>query len=487
MSRHLNDMNKMPHPLVSLIPLVTLIVLISVSIWIFGNDALLGSSQISLLFGTALCIAISVGIYKYPWRAFEEEIIHTIGNTAIAIVILLLIGMLSASWMLSGIVPTLIYYGIQIMSPKFFLVMTCIICAIVSVMTGSSWTTIATIGVALMGIGEALGISTAWTAGAIISGAYFGDKISPLSDTTILASATVGTELFTHIRYMLFTTIPSFTIALIIFLTEGLLQSGTGEAHVEEYVSHLASTFHISLWTLIIPVLTAILIAKKVPSIITLFVSSLMCAVCTLILQTDILYTIAGNHNHLSLLKGIIIMFSQSTTLETGSQAVNELVSTGGMSGMLNTIWLIICAMIYGAVMVASQMLQSITATILKFVKNTVGLVTSTVGTGLLMNTATGDQYLSIIITANMYKDVYKDMGLEKRLLSRTTEDSVTVTSVLIPWNTCGLTQSTVLGVSTLTYFPYCFFNYISPLMSILVASLGWKIYHINKNNDKKN
>jgi NhaC family Na+:H+ antiporter len=479
-------MKKLPHPLVSLIPLATLIILISLSIWIFGNDALLGSSQISLLFGTALCIAISVGFYKYPWKAFEEEIINTIGNSAIAIVILLLIGMLSASWMISGIVPTLVYYGIQIMSPKFFLVMTCLICALVSVMTGSSWTTIATIGVALMGIGEALGISVAWTAGAIISGAYFGDKISPLSDTTILASASVGTELFTHIRYMLFTTIPSFTISLVIFLIAGLLMSGMGETHIHEYTTHLASTFNISLWTLVIPLLTAILIAKGIPSLVTLFASSIMCAICTVILQPDILHTIAGDHNDLSLLKGIIIMFSQSTSLETGSKAVNDLVSTGGMSGMLNTIWLIICAMIFGAVMVASKMLQSITMTILQFVKNTVGLVSSTIGTGLLMNIATGDQFLSIIITANMYKDAYKNMGLEKRLLSRTTEDGVTVTSVLIPWNTCGLTQSTVLGVSTLTYLPFCFFNYISPLMSIIVASFGWKIYHTNKKMTKK-
>ena len=472
--------------MVSLIPLATLIILISLSIWIFGNDALLGSSQISLLFGTALCIAISVGFYKYPWKAFEEEIINTIGNSAIAIVILLLIGMLSASWMISGIVPTLVYYGIQIMSPKFFLVMTCLICALVSVMTGSSWTTIATIGVALMGIGEALGISVAWTAGAIISGAYFGDKISPLSDTTILASASVGTELFTHIRYMLFTTIPSFTISLVIFLIAGLLMSGMGETHIHEYTTHLASTFNISLWTLVIPLLTAILIAKGIPSLVTLFASSIMCAICMVILQPDILHTIAGDHNDLSLLKGIIIMFSQSTSLETGSKAVNDLVSTGGMSGMLNTIWLIICAMIFGAVTVASKMLQSITMTILQFVKNTVGLVSSTIGTGLLMNIATGDQFLSIIITANMYKDAYKNMGLEKRLLSRTTEDGVTVTSVLIPWNTCGLTQSTVLGVSTLTYLPFCFFNYISPLMSIIVASFGWKIYHTNKKMTKK-
>ena len=307
-----------------------------------------------------------------------------------------------------------------------------------------------------------------------------------MSDTTILASSSAGTELFTHIRYMLFTTIPSFSISLIVFFIAGLALSGNGETHIEEYTSHLASTFHISLWTLIIPCLTTILIINRIPALVTLFVSSAMCAVCALILQPDILYDIAGDHNQLSLLKGIIVMFSTSTSLETGSQAVNELVATGGMSGMLNTIWLIICAMIFGAVMVASRMLESITLTILKYVKNTIGLVSSTIGSGLLMNIATGDQFLSIIITANMYKKAYQDMKLENRLLSRTTEDGVTVTSVLIPWNTCGLTQSTVLGVSTLTYLPYCIFNYLSPLMSILVASIGWKIYHTGEKNSKK-
>ena len=473
-----NIMKKIPHPLVAIIPLVCLVVLISLSIGIFGSDALLGSSQISLLFGTALCISLSMTIYHTPWKEMEKEIERTIGTAAIAVFILLLIGMLSASWMISGIVPTLVYYGIQIMHPTYFLVTTCIICAIVSVMTGSSWTTVATIGVALMGIGNALEISPAWTAGAIISGAYFGDKISPLSDTTILASTSAGTELFSHIHYMLFTTIPSFILALIAFTLKGIMNDVGGDTHIEEYNYHLSTTFHISPWTLVVPVLTAILIIKRIPPLITLFVSSLLAAGCALIMQPHVLQQIAGENltPFWQMLKGTIIMFSTSTQIDTGNEAVNALVATGGMSGMLNTIWLILCAMIFGAVMMASRMLQSITLVLLNIIRTTLGLVSSTVGTGLLMNISTGDQYLSIVITANMYRDAYKKMGLESRLLSRTCEDAVTVTSVLIPWNTCGLTQSTILGVPTWTFIPYCFFNYISPIMTLIVAALGWKI-----------
>lgn len=475
-------MKKLPHPLIALIPLIVLIILISISIWIFGSDALLGSSQVSLLIGTALCVVLSLSIYKTPWESFEKEIANTIGTSAVSIIILLLIGMLSASWMLSGVVPTLIYYGVQIINPTFFLFLTCIICSAVSVMTGSSWTTIATIGVALIGIGNALGIPVGWTAGAIISGGYFGDKISPLSDTTILASSTAETELFTHIRYMMFTTVPSITISLIVFFVIGLILPSAGNTQIMEYTEHLSSTFNISLWTLLIPIFTGFLIAKKVPSIITLFASSAVSAICAVVLQPDILYSISGSNTHdlMATIKGIIIMFSTSTSVETGSEAVNDLVSTGGMSGMMDTIWLILCAMLFGAVMVASNMLQSITNLILKVVNSTTSLVASTVGSGLLMNLCTSDQYLSIIITANMYKEAYKNMGLESRLLSRTTEDGVTVTSVLIPWSTCGLTQATVLGVPTLVYLPYCLFNIISPMMSIFIAATGWKIF-VNK------
>ena len=344
-------------------------------------------------------------------------------------------------------------------------------------LSGSSWTTIATIGVAFIGIGHALGISEAWTAGAIISGAYFGDKMSPLSDTTILASSAAGVDLFRHIRYMVYTTVPSFTIALVIYFIAGL-GIVSGEAlHVGQYTEGLANTYHISLWTLLVPVLTGVLIARRAPSLITLFLSSVMAGITALILQPHILTEIAGGGEELvALFKGLAITYYGATNVETGDAALNELVSTGGMAGMLNTIWLIISAMCFGAVMVASGMIQSITRVIISYVKSLFGLVANTVFTGLFFNLSTGDQFISIVLTADMYRETYKRMGYQKRLLSRTTEDAVTVTSVLVPWNTCGMTQSTVLGVATLTYLPYCFFNLLSPLMACFVAALGWKI-----------
>ena len=466
-----------PRPIVSAIPLLVLIALLVFVIAVFGSDSLNGGSQVALLLAMAACVTISMTVYRMSWKLFERQIMKTIGDVSITLVILLTVGMLSGSWMVSGIVPTLIYYGVQIISPQFFLFTSCIICALVSVLSGSSWTTIATIGVAFIGIGHALGISEAWTAGAIISGAYFGDKMSPLSDTTILASSAAGVDLFRHIRYMVYTTVPSFTIALVIYFIAGL-GIVSGEAlHVGQYTEGLANTYHISLWTLLVPVLTGVLIARRAPSLITLFLSSVMAGITALILQPHILTEIAGGGEGLvALFKGLAITYYGATNVETGDAALNELVSTGGMAGMLNTIWLIISAMCFGAVMVASGMIQSITRVIISYVKSLFGLVANTVFTGLFFNLSTGDQFISIVLTADMYRETYKRMGYQKRLLSRTTEDAVTVTSVLVPWNTCGMTQSTVLGVATLTYLPYCFFNLLSPLMACFVAALGWKI-----------
>ena len=466
-----------PRPIVSAIPLLVLIALLVFVIAVFGSDSLNGGSQVALLLAMAVCVTISMTVYRMSWKLFERQIMKTIGDVSITLVILLAVGMLSGSWMVSGIVPTLIYYGVQIISPQFFLFTSCIICALVSVLSGSSWTTIATIGVAFIGIGHALGISEAWTAGAIISGAYFGDKMSPLSDTTILASSAAGVDLFRHIRYMVYTTVPSFTIALVIYFIAGL-GIVSGEAlHVGQYTEGLANTYHISLWTLLVPVLTGVLIARRAPSLITLFLSSVMAGITALILQPHILTEIAGGGEGLvALFKGLAITYYGATNVETGDPALNELVSTGGMAGMLNTIWLIISAMCFGAVMVASGMIQSITRVIISYVKSLFGLVANTVFTGLFFNLSTGDQFISIVLTADMYRETYKRMGYQKRLLSRTTEDAVTVTSVLVPWNTCGMTQSTVLGVATLTYLPYCFFNLLSPLMACFVAALGWKI-----------
>lgn len=472
-------MKELPHPLVAAIPLVVLIGLLAVIIALFGSESLSGGSQVSLLMAMAVCVFISMVFYRVSWKAFELQIEKTVGGVAVMILILLAVGMLSGSWMISGVVPTLIYYGVQMLSPQFFLVCACVICALVSLLSGSSWTTIATIGVALLGISHALGINEPIAAGAIISGAYFGDKMSPLSDTTILASSSAGVDIFRHIRYMMLTTMPAFMLTLLIFMALGLGFDADDSIHVHQYTEGLSGKFSISLWTLLVPVLTAVLIVKRVPSLIVLFLSALMAGLTAIILQPHILREIAGGaelSTVAALTKGLVMTYYGPTAIEMGSSELNELVSTGGMAGMLNTIWLIVCAMCFGAVMVASGMIESITKVVISWVKSRVGLVTSTASTGLFLNIATGDQFISIVLTANMFKNVYEKQGYEPRLLSRTAEDSATVTSVLVPWNTCGMTQSTVLGVATIAYLPYCFFNILSPLMTILVAALGWKI-----------
>ena len=451
---------------------MVLIGLLAVVISIFGSDALSGGSQLVLLVATAICISISMFCYKVPWLVFEKQLKQTVGSVSVTVVMLLLIGMMAGTWMVSGVVPTLIYYGIQIMSPQFFLVTACLICSLVSVLSGSSWTTIATIGVALLGIGNALGISPAWMAGAIISGAYFGDKMSPLSDTTILASSTTGTDLFAHIRYMTLTTLPSITLTLVIFLIAGFGVQSSTPLHISQYTEGLASTYNISLWTLLVPIGTGILIWRKVPSLITLFASAVMALFVAFFLQPHILQQVGDG----SLLRGLFITCYGATSVDTGNAALNGLVTTRGMAGMLNTIWLIICAMCFGSSMMASGMIESLTNLLLKRVRNRLGIVFSTVGTGLFLNITTGDQFISIVLTADMYRQLYHREGYESRLLSRTTEDAATVTSVLVPWNTCGMTQSIVLGVPTLTYLPYSFFNLLSPLTTLIVAAIGWKI-----------
>lgn len=464
---------KIPSPLVSFLPIVLLIGMLFATIRTFGSDALSGGSQISLLTTTAVCVFIGVAFYRIPWRDYEIAITNNVAGVTSAIIILLIIGALSGAWMISGVVPTLIYYGMQIIHPDFFLTSTCVICALVSIMTGSSWTTIATIGIALLGIGKAQGFEEGWIAGAIISGAYFGDKVSPLSDTTVLAASVTDTPLFRHIRYMMITTIPSLIITLVIFTVMGFACETSGTEQIAEFTASLNARFHITPWLLIVPVVTGILIARKVPSIITLFLSTLLAATFAIIFQPELLHEISGNND---LFEGTMMNLYGSTSLQSDSAMLTELIATRGMAGMMNTIWLIICAMCFGGAMTASGMLGSITSVFVRFMKNTVSVVASTVGSGIFLNLATADQYISIILTGNMFSNIYEKKGYESRLLSRTTEDAVTVTSALIPWNTCGMTQATILSVPTLTYLPYCFFNLISPLMSILVAAIGYKI-----------
>ena len=470
--------NKTPHPLIAVIPIVALIAMLAVVLTIFNSDAISGGSQVALIFASAVGITIAMAKYKVKWKDFEHQFQKTFGEISVTLIILLCVGMLAGSWMISGVVPTLIYYGIQILSPSFFLVSACVISAFVSLLSGSSWTTIATIGVALLGIGQALGISEAWTAGAIISGAYFGDKMSPLSDTTILASSTVRVDLFTHIRYMMYTTFPSFGLTLVIFLVAGFCFDSAAEINVDHFVNGLEAKFNISLWTLLVPLLTGILIARRVPSLITLFASSVAAGVMALIFQPDILHEIAGQESKdvLSTIQGLMVMLFGQTHIDMGDSSLNDLVATRGMAGMLNTIWLIICAMLFGSVMIASRMVQSIAKVIIRMAKSRTSLVGSTASSGVFLNVVTGDQFLSIVLTADLFKHAYEKNGYEPRLLSRTAEDSATVASVLIPWNTCGMTQAAVLGVPTLVYLPFCFFNILSPLMSVIVAASGWKI-----------
>ena len=405
---------KIPSPLVSFLPIVLLIGMLFATIRTFGSDALSGGSQISLLTTTAVCVFIGVTFYRIPWRDYEIAITNNVAGVTSAIIILLIIGALSGAWMISGVVPTLIYYGMQIIHPDFFLTSTCVICALVSIMTGSSWTTIATIGIALLGIGKAQGFEEGWIAGAIISGAYFGDKISPLSDTTVLAASVTDTPLFRHIRYMMITTIPSLVITLVIFTVMGFACETSGTEQIAEFTASLNARFHITPWLLIVPVVTGILIARKVPSIITLFLSTLLAATFAIIFQPELLHEISGNND---LFEGTMMSLYGSISLQSDSAMLTELIATRGMAGMMNTIWLIICAMCFGGAMTASGMLGSITSVFVRFMKNTVSVVASTVGSGIFLNLATADQYISIILTGNMFSNIYEKKGVSSFLV----------------------------------------------------------------------
>lgn len=471
---------------ISLIPILILVTLLALNISIFGSDAILGASQVALLFSAGVAIWLAMWLFKVPWQDFEETTKSNIGDVTTAIVILFLIGAISGTWTVSGIVPTFIYYGVKIISPKVFLLTACIICALVSVTIGSSWTTIATIGVALLGIGKALGFSDGMIAGAIISGAYFGDKISPLSDTTVLASSMSKVPMFDHIRYLMYTTVPSIVITLVIFTILGFSHSGSDSSLINEYTSVLDSKFNITPWLLIVPALTAVMIARRMPALIVLALSTATAAIAAIIFQPDIIReigaSIAGDGSNAKILfTGTIESIYNSVSIETGNPEVNQLVASKGMLGMLNTVYLIICAMCFGAALKASGMLRHLASMILPLTKRRTSLVTSTVVTGTALNGIVSDQYLAIILTSSLFKDVYEKEGYENRLLSRSVEDSATVTSPLYPWSSCGMTQATILSVPTLAYLPYCFFNLISPLMSITVAAIGYKILKKDK------
>ena len=475
--------------IVALIPIIILIILLSINVYLFGDNTLSGSNQLTLLFAGAIAALIGF-FYGTKWKDMLDGAVKSISSAMGALIILLLIGSLAGTWMLSGIVPTMIYYGMDILSPSIFLFACCIICSIVSLATGSSWSTIATIGIAMLGIGSALGISEGLIGGAIISGAYFGDKMSPLSDTTNLAPAMAGTDLITHIKYMMLTTIPSVIIALIIFLIIGFSFENNNNqiAQISSMQDALSNSYNISLWSLLVPVVVIFMIIKKVPAIPALLFGTLLGGFYAICFQPQIMNEVSGNisTSTLEYLKNSYIAVMDAMTVNvsviTTSNTVNNLISTNGMSGMLNTIWLIICAMSFGGIMETTGFLKRITDSLMYFIRSKKSLVLTTSGTCLFFNITASDQYLAIVVPGRMFASSYSKYNLHPKNLSRTLEDSATVTSPLVPWNTCGATHAGVLGISTITYMPFCFFNIISPFMTLIFAYASIKIAKLKTN-----
>lgn len=456
----------------SLVPITALLLTIVGVIIVKDADAAQAIGPYILLGAALLTVAIAIGMYRCPLTRLWMGLRKSASQILPAIPILVFIATVSATWMMSGVVPALIDYGLQLLSPQLFLFLACAICSAISVISGSSWTTIATIGVALMGIGQVLGFSDGWIAGAIISGAYFGDKMSPLSDTTVLASSSCGVDLFAHIRYMFVTTIPSMTIALIVYFIVGQLTPTAVLSHSIEITEHLHASFNITPWVLLIPLITCVLILLRLKTVFTLALSTLLGLAGMFVFQPQVVTALGGGcslSSDISVAMGVLFT---ETSIDTGSDMLNSLVSTGGVEGMLSTIYLVLCSMIFGGMMIGSGMIATITRSFTRRLHSIGSIVGATVGSGLFFNACTADQYLSLILGGNVYKNIYKRNGLNPRLLSRSLEDSISVTSVLIPWNSCGVTQSTVLGVATIVYLPYCLFNWLSPLMTLLVAWL---------------
>ena len=462
---------------VALLPIIILVLLLSYNVLIYGDDALGGSNQFILLMGGAIAGIIGF-FYKVKYNTMLEKIAENLQSVTGALLILLFVGALAGTWLISGIIPAMIYYGLQILHPSIFLPACIVICAIISLATGSSWTTSATVGIALIGIGKVLGIPIGMVAGAVISGAYFGDKLSPLSDTTNLAPAMAGGELFSHIRYMSLTTIPSIVITLIVFLILSLTQETTGEADTLTLMAAIKEKFTINGLLFLVPATVIVLIVKKSPPLIALLIGTLMGGVFALLFQSNILLEVTQSSILTSEVayRAIMDAISVSTEITTSNALLNDLFTSGGMEGMLGTIWLIICAMVFGGIMDAIGALERISSALLNWAQTTFQLFASTVASCLAINLTASDQYLSIVIPGKMFAKAYKERKLAPENLSRTLEDSGTVTSVLIPWNTCGAYQSSVLGVGVGEYFIYAVFNWISPFMTLLYAAFDIKI-----------
>ncbi len=462
----------------ALIPIFALIGMLAYNVLVvFKDDALSGSNQFILLLGAA--VAAIVGFFnKVSYDKMIDEVAENVKSTTGALLILLMVGSLAGTWLLSGIIPSMIYYGLQILNPTFFLAACVIICAIISIATGSSWTTSATVGIALIGIGDALGISLGMTAGAVISGAYFGDKMSPLSDTTNLAPAMAGTDLFTHIRYMAYTTVPTVLVTLVIFTIIGFTLDTSQAPDTSNMLASIKESFNISPWLFVVPAIVIGMIVKKTSPLIALLIGTLLGGVFAVIFQPELVAQIAGADTLTlkSAYQGVMNAITVDISVPTSNEKLSDLFTSGGMAGMLNTIWLIVCAMVFGGVMDAIGALSKISKALLSLFDSVFGLFASTVASCLALNITASDQYLAIVVPGRMYAKAYKDKGLAPENLSRTLEDSGTVTSVLIPWNTCGAYQAGVLGVDTLSYAGYAFFNYLSPFTTLLFAAFGIKI-----------
>lgn len=479
--------SRAPSIIDSSIPLLVLMLMLLTSVVYFGDNSSYGPNQIALLL--SMGIAIIIGLKNgFSWSGIEKAIVNGISLSMGAILILLSVGALIGTWLLSGTVPTMIYYGLQILDPSWFYAAACLICGIVAMSIGSSWTTAATIGVALIGISQGLGLSNAITAGAVISGAYFGDKVSPLSETTNLAPAVAGSELFQHIRYMLWTTVPSFTIALIIFLFLGFNEpSQTSNNAIAELHEQLALQYHLSIVNLVPLFILLTLAIKKVPAFPAVSIGAIVGAVWAFLFQQDLILRIAGEgvDNITANVTVIWTALFDGVVIETSKPELNDLLSGGGMANMLNTVWLIMCALSYGAVLEHLGMLRKIVESILKAAKSIGSLIASTIMTCIGTNLITADQYMAIVMPGRMFKEEYKRRNLHPVVLSRTLEDSGTITSVLIPWNTCGAYMYSVLLVNPLEYVFYCFFNLINPFLAMLYGFIGFKIKKLVKNETK--
>lgn len=468
--------HKRPSLFLSSIPVIVLVTLLASNVWLFKDDASYGANQIALLIASIIAVVIGKFKLNIEYKYMEKKALESVSVSLQAILILLIVGSLIGIWILNGVVPSMIYYGIKLINPTIFLPVTLILCSVVSIATGSSWSTVGTIGIALIGIGKTLGIPEGMVAGAIVSGAYFGDKMSPLSDTTNLAPAMAGTDLFSHIRHMVYTTGPAIIISLILFIILGIFYSAQtlNTQQIDGVLKVIESNFNVTPVLFLLPLIVVVLVKKQMPAVPALVIGTLLGAVFAGVFQTDL---IASKYNGVMSAKNAYELVIKTAfagfEINSGNELIDKLFTRGGMSSMLNTVWLILMAMIYGGMMEVTGMLNTIAEQILKTISGVTSLVASTIGSAIFLNITTSDQYISIVVSGRMFKDAYKKFNLHPKNLSRAVEDGATVTSVLIPWNTCGAYFSSVLGVATVTYLPFAFFNLLSPIISIVIAASG--------------